>query len=81
MALPTMNGLAHFGIFLAVVCSMLRDVEARCLDGAEGRAIAFAADHEPVDAVHAVLLAGKLGVGGPDVLDEEETATGSQYPA
>ena len=51
------------------------------LERGKGRPVALTTDHEPVDPVHAVLLAGELGVVGPDVLDEQETATWSQDPA
>ena len=59
----------------------LRDLEALCLDRSQRRAVAVTADHEPVDGVHAILLASEARIVGPDVLDEEESATRSQHPA
>jgi hypothetical protein len=40
------------------------DDEARALDGVERRAIAIAADDEPVEPAHPALETGQLGMSG-----------------
>src|SRR6266567_9558251 len=58
----------------------LRDRESGLPDGVKGRAVAVAADDEPVEPVHPVLQPGRARVLGAQVLDKQQLATGPQYP-
>src|SRR5690348_18062787 len=57
------------------------DGESRLLDGGERRPVAVAAHDGLAHPVHAVLVAGKPGITGADMLDEQQLPAGPQHPA
>jgi len=59
----------------------LGDREAGRADGIERGAVAVAAHDQPVQPVQPVLQAGRAGVIGAQVLDEQQAAAGTQHPA
>src|SRR5207253_7852058 len=55
------------------------DREPRRLDGVEGRAVALATEEEAVDGADPILQARDLRVVRAHMLDEQQTATGTEY--
>jgi hypothetical protein len=55
--------------------------EAGGADGVERGAVAVAAHDQPVQPVQPILQAGRARVTGSQVLDEQQAAAGTQYPA
>ena len=51
------------------------------MDGTKRGTVAVAAHDEPVEPVHPVLQAGRAGIVGSHVLEEQELAAGPQHPS